>query len=377
MAAYAISRGATPRPGAVHWHLAGNCENPHRVERKYSNGKGTGSLHLDLDVRCRRCRSCLRYRAYVWRERAVTELRLSARTWFTTLTLSPDFQYRAIAQAELHARSRGVRWAELDDDQRLSRRHAVIGQEITRFLKRLRKNAGVPIRYLLVLERHKSGDPHYHLLLHEPVPGRELRHRHIKDAWRWGFSQARLVADDHPEKASSYVAKYISKTLSNRVRASRGYGSGYASEFLAEKARNGKKPALTARTPEGTATAGSVPMVDPRPQAASAPCWAEEKALAFCADFIALTCGRSEPNELSGCISSGLSELTITATEQAARAWQATAAQKTPRAAWSSPATVRPDDTSRAGPHAARSRDKAAIRQKAEGRVDPKPRKGR
>ncbi|MEM2002799.1 MAG: hypothetical protein QXT77_09160, partial [Candidatus Methanomethylicaceae archaeon] len=128
IAAYAISRGATPRPGAVHWNLAGSCENPHRVERRYSNGKGTGSLYLDLDVRCRRCPSCLRYRAFVWKERAVSELRLSARTWFTTLTLSPDHQYRVIAEAEQHARSRGVRWAELADDQRLSRRHAVIGR---------------------------------------------------------------------------------------------------------------------------------------------------------------------------------------------------------------------------------------------------------
>lgn len=57
-----------------------------------------------------------------------------------------------MAEVEMIARERGIKHTDLSADALLYRQHSVIGKEITKFLKRLRKNSGVPLRYLLVLE---------------------------------------------------------------------------------------------------------------------------------------------------------------------------------------------------------------------------------
>ena len=47
-------------------------------------------LYLDGRVPCRKCPACLKQRANHWRRRATTEIHVSMRTWFATLTLAPD-----------------------------------------------------------------------------------------------------------------------------------------------------------------------------------------------------------------------------------------------------------------------------------------------
>ena len=51
-------------------------------------------------------------------------------------------------------------------------------RSVTLWLKRLRRSRSAgSVRYLLVAEAHKSGQPHFHVLLHEygqPIPAREL-----------------------------------------------------------------------------------------------------------------------------------------------------------------------------------------------------------
>lgn len=101
-------------------------------------------------------------------------------------------------------------------------RHFGIGPEITRYLKRVRKESKSSFRYLLVMEAHKSGLPHYHMLLHEKPFGGEIPKRILKYQWHLGHTDFKLV-DDAQHKAE-YMCKYLAKSLLARVRASKGYG---------------------------------------------------------------------------------------------------------------------------------------------------------
>lgn len=179
---------------------------------------GRTSQHMYL--RCRRCSKCLRQRSRVWTARAIVETTASNRTWFGTLTLAPDRATQARYAADRRL------------TQRISDRSSSANQftemvnhvtpELTRFLKRIRKNSGASLRYLLVAEAHKSGVPHWHCLIHE-YQGKATK-RELDAAWRYGFSQFRLV-ETGSERVVRYACKYLSKTAMTRVRASRGYGS--------------------------------------------------------------------------------------------------------------------------------------------------------
>lgn len=100
--------------------------------------------------------------------------------------------------------------------------------ELTKFLKRLREAASVPLRYLAVTEYHMSaktspemrGRPHLHLLIHE-LAGQPVRKSAIVASWTLGHLQAKLVDGN---KAALYIAKYLSKETDVRIRASQNYG---------------------------------------------------------------------------------------------------------------------------------------------------------
>lgn len=171
----------------------------------------------ELHVRCRKCPECLKHRARLWTARAIDETKLSQRTWFGTLTLAPDRQTwaRYSALTKMHRQV-----SDIHDDNVFMKSVEVIAPEITRFLKRLRKVA--PLRYLLVTEKHKSGLPHFHMLVHE-YSGM-ISKRVLEDRWRFGFSHWRLVGSEYSE--CGYVAKYLAKSALTRVRASENYGDG-------------------------------------------------------------------------------------------------------------------------------------------------------
>lgn len=90
-------------------------------------------------------------------------------------------------------------------------------------LKRLRKAHGKRggLRYLVVMEAHKSNLPHYHILLHEVFTDYPMRKALLRPAWRFGFSHWKLA----DEKAAPYVAKYLAKSAQARIRASIDYGN--------------------------------------------------------------------------------------------------------------------------------------------------------
>lgn len=181
-----------------------------------------GVRNVDIAVRCRKCPACLKARAALWRGRMVAETASANRTWFITLTVDPARQSYCRNVARAAIAEQGLIWDRLEPDDRFNQQCKPLVAEFQRFMKRLRKRSGASVRYCLVVERHKSGDPHLHLLLHE----REgvARWRDIDAAWAWGFHKSNLVQAEDARAAANYAAKYLTKSAANRIRASRHYG---------------------------------------------------------------------------------------------------------------------------------------------------------
>ena len=119
--------------------------------------------------------------------------------------------------------ARAVDFDLLSISQQFQARHQAIGPELTLFLKRVRKESAAKLRYCLVAEAHKSGLPHYHLVVHE-TGGQPVRHKTLQGQWKLGFSNWKLVDINDSGKTAAYVAKYLSKSALARVRASKHYG---------------------------------------------------------------------------------------------------------------------------------------------------------
>lgn len=165
------------------------------------------SLILELSVPCRKCFHCLRQRSFLWGARAFYETQWSSRTWMLTLTVAPEHRLRAAIMAR-----------QKYGDEKFASIAAIVGRWFTLYMKRVRKNANVPLRYLLAVEEHKDGFPHLHALIHER--GQEVGKRDLQMQWAYGFTHCKLA----DSKAARYVTKYVSKQLACRVRASQRYG---------------------------------------------------------------------------------------------------------------------------------------------------------
>jgi hypothetical protein len=148
---------------------------------------------------------------------------LANRTWFVTLTFAPEQRFRVKQEASKASRIYAPERFEitLTDHEQFSALASAAGKHVTRWLKRVRKNSGARFRYLLVAEAHKDGFPHFHLLLHEGTS--IVTKRTLQGAWTAGFSSAKVV-DCANGKAGYYVCKYLTKSVSARVRASLKYG---------------------------------------------------------------------------------------------------------------------------------------------------------
>ena len=223
----AFPRVDRPTQMRVEANLAGNCLSPSGVayyarpeapqghrEVVVAPGKAH-SLHIEMDVRCRRCESCRRNRQNLWRRRAETETAHAVRSWFCTLTIAPEKQDRFLWEARERLSGQGVDYDALDFGDQFRTRVQTINPEITKFMKRLRKPLpDGAVRFLWVAEQHKSGDPHFHALLHEQMADHPLRKSVLEEQWKLGFGQFRLVRDN---KQAAYVCKYLGKSLAARV----------------------------------------------------------------------------------------------------------------------------------------------------------------
>lgn len=183
--------------------------------------KGINPLMVELTSPCRHCDKCLRRRSMIWTYRARAEVAAATRTWFGTLTLRPEEQYRALALARQALDRQGIDYDLLSFAEQFKLRHQVVSAELTKTLKRIRKNSGATLRYLMVAEAHMSGLPHYHILVHECDDDERVTHKVLSAAWKLGFSKFKLVTDP---RAATYLCKYLSKSAAARVRASKHYG---------------------------------------------------------------------------------------------------------------------------------------------------------
>lgn len=247
----------------VEWDVAGNCQSPVKVELHGRARPKLGERNIvvtakdnrpnfvEIDAPCRKCENCLRRRAAHWRLRALAEYHSASRTWLATLTLSPASVSYYLDLTRYRLNKSGVSYEALSEHDRFiefegsvfSKRVKLangdwVGGEFQAAMKRLRKNSGVPVRYLCVTEQHKSGLPHWHVLLYEQDPARpfssdrdfrgkvwnaELKRYEQKEPfWRLGFAKYNLVAD---AKGAGYVCKYLSKSIGARVRASVRFGA--------------------------------------------------------------------------------------------------------------------------------------------------------
>jgi len=177
-------------------------------------------IRLTMQVRCRKCEKCLVARRRMWSWRAIAEWEHASRTWFGTMTLRPDAHDHFLRCAQRAGDIAQNTFEELSAADQFLARNRAIGEEITRWFKRVRKESGASFRYMLVTEAHASGLPHYHCLIHED--GTEIGERTLRLQWRLGFSKFELV---HETKQCRYVCKYLGKSALARVRASGAYGN--------------------------------------------------------------------------------------------------------------------------------------------------------
>lgn len=235
-----VAGGRLVRPGVIHWDIAGKCEapfttvyfarpEPKHPERYIVVGRNTPiPLEVEIMTPCRKCKRCLAIRAWGWALRARAEVRISHRTWFGTLTFRPEERVRLLNECRRKESMSGVDFDALPDAEQLALTHAKASADVTRMLKRIRKPFPPgALRYLVVLETHKDGALHYHVLLHEAFASHPVRHKALASEWPHGFSKWKLVEKDGAEKAaSSYVTKYLTKSTLARIRASVDYGTG-------------------------------------------------------------------------------------------------------------------------------------------------------
>lgn len=203
----------------------GDCSVPLRIAANDGD-----RLFAAYRVRCRKCNACLRARRNYWGFAAMNVTLQSQeaglRTWFGTLTLSGASQDEMLLRARERSSTPNAEWWEDQscDARFLAVRKELVG-EVQRFAKRLRK-AGHRFKYLLVFERHKSGLPHMHFLLHEQEG--KIRKKDIQAQWHLGFSNVSIVGGKSskaaaPEAAAWYAVKYLNKAVVGRPLASQDY----------------------------------------------------------------------------------------------------------------------------------------------------------
>jgi len=127
-------------------------------------------------------------------------------------------------QCRLRLAAKGVDFGKLPDEQKFVQRCREIQRELKNYWLRVEYHSKANIRYMRVGERHKSGLPHFHAVVHEASSDWPVRARVLEEQWPLGFVSCKLVAQGEGNDATSYVAKYLAKEALVRVGASPGYG---------------------------------------------------------------------------------------------------------------------------------------------------------
>lgn len=199
----------------VHVSLEGRALRPDKRGDLFDPEQGGGRLELITYAPCRKCPKCLWVRQITWRKRMLIEMQNSPRTLLVTLTYSPAARERLLAR--VHKSGYGKTDPRLKEG--VSKR---VLDDVSSSLKRLRaafsKRIDCKMRFSAVVEDHKDGSPHVHLLLHTTLTTKEVR----KMRWANGFIDVRVCGAD----AATYVSKYLTKATGG-IRASLSYGRGH------------------------------------------------------------------------------------------------------------------------------------------------------
>jgi len=250
-----------------------DCDDPYGFElhARWSAFKGrkVDPFTIVGFARCRKCRPCKVRRRMFWAARAHTEYNRAVATMMVTFTttLDQDFAWDQVLRSRY-----AHKWVDFDKDlsepEKFTARASIFGEEITKYIKRLRKGDSdhpkPALRYLLIAEAHdsdatsveKRGRPHFHMLLHQQLGGAlvlgdplaalaagqdgEWERRYeknrfgewkpfvfardeafVRTQWELGFTKVKLCFDAN---SAVYLCKYLSKSLEVRVRASQRYG---------------------------------------------------------------------------------------------------------------------------------------------------------
>lgn len=213
------------------------------VDRRITVRRGKQHpLTLAMTLRCRKCDKCLEQRRRQWTARANAESVVAVRNWFGTLTLRPEAHLHYANRARRRLSKQGVDFDALPFGEQFIERHREIGRELTKYVKRVRKETRAQFRFIMVAEHHKSGLPHYHCLVHEHKGS--VTHAALSKQWSLGFEKWRLVGPE--ERAVRYVTKYLAKASVARVRASVRYGYALVAK-LSEAKRDQNAPAQAGR----------------------------------------------------------------------------------------------------------------------------------
>ena len=215
-------------PRRFRWDITTGCLDSYSIEWEAGGEPALFGLRrvpvtwVVIDCPCRRCAPCLRARAREWKARMRAEMAWASRSWMVTLTMRPDARHLMLSRARARYVAPDFDTRSLDEQARML--WAEFSLEITLYLKRVRKQSGAQLRMCVVAEQHADGFPHAHLILHERLGGGLATERILRRQWKWGFARASLT----DVKAADYVAKYLTKTILARVRASVGYGAGFS-----------------------------------------------------------------------------------------------------------------------------------------------------
>lgn len=102
-----------------------------------------------IEIPCGQCIECRLAYSRMWAERIMLEAKNHVNTWFVTLTYNDD--------------NLPDNFSGMPEFENL---HSLYPQDMTKFLKRLRKNSGQKFRYYYAGEYgSKTGRPHYHMIL--------------------------------------------------------------------------------------------------------------------------------------------------------------------------------------------------------------------
>lgn len=248
-AGFAISNGAVIVDQRIVWNMSSESRYPCHLPREVGSIVGfddksvPGEWFVEIEqkaigyiqqfARCRKCSNCHRHRRSLWIARCKSEASEAHRIWFVTLTMKPDTRYRFMAKCHLQGTDFWGSYEDKTPEDQWKIRNTLFYKEVSLYLKRVRKGVYKKppprLKFFCVIEKHKDGFPHAHLLIFEKSIDAPASEKLLRVRW-WpnGFAQAKLVGKGggaDGQKAIRYATKYLSKDASFVVRGSVKLGS--------------------------------------------------------------------------------------------------------------------------------------------------------